>query len=166
MWEGVDIYKICKPAACSFMKKVTHLQQFTYMYIFNCYLSAPRPTFGHYQGDSLTQPILIVCILRIRPEGHWEPRNELGSLSSVKHLVGFEAGTFRFWSECLNQLGHSFRRGNTVKVYILRNSLECLHMIFVRFFFSATTLQYKQLKIEFYFSKESYNEEQLTLLST
>ena len=27
-------------------------------------------------------------------------------------------------------------------------------------FFSATTLQYKQLKIEFYFSNESYNEEQ------
>ena len=33
-------------------------------------------------------------------------------------------------------------------------------MIFVSFFFSATTLQYKQLKIEFYFSNESYNEEQ------
>ena len=33
-------------------------------------------------------------------------------------------------------------------------------MIFVSFFFSATILQYKQLKIEFYFSNESYNEEQ------
>ena len=31
---------------------------------------------------------------------------------------------------------------------------------FWQFFFSATTLQYKQLKIEFYFSNESYNEEQ------
>ena len=49
---------------------------------------------------------------------------------------------------------------NSVKVNILRNSLECLHMIFGSFFFSATTLQYKQLKIEFYFSNESYNEEQ------
>ena len=27
-------------------------------------------------------------------------------------------------------------------------------------FFSTTRLQYKQLKIEFYFSNESYNEEQ------
>ena len=105
-----------------------------YIYIFNCYLSAPRPTLDHYQGGSLTHPILIVCILHIRPEGYWEPRNEVGSLSSVKRLVGFEAGTFRFWSECLNQLGHSSRRGNSVKVYILKNSLKCLHMIFVSFF--------------------------------
>ena len=33
-------------------------------------------------------------------------------------------------------------------------------MTFVSSFFSATTLQYKQLKIEFYFATESYNEEQ------
>ena len=33
-------------------------------------------------------------------------------------------------------------------------------MIFVSFFFSATILQYKQLKIEFYFFNESYNEEE------
>ena len=31
---------------------------------------------------------------------------------------------------------------------------------FGSFFFSATKLQYKQLKIKFYFSNESYNEEQ------
>ena len=30
--------------------------------------------------------------------------------------------------------------------HILRNTLECLHMILVSFFFSATILQYKQLK--------------------
>ena len=33
-------------------------------------------------------------------------------------------------------------------------------MIFFFFFLSATILQCKQLKIEFYFSNESYNEEQ------
>ena len=49
---------------------------------------------------------------------------------------------------------------NFVKVNILRNSLECLHIIFVSCFFSATILQYKKLKIEFCFSNESYNEEQ------
>ena len=48
-----------------------------------------------------------------------------------------------------------------VKVNILINSLECLHIIFVSCFFSATILQYKKLKIEFYFSNESYNEEQV-----
>ena len=49
---------------------------------------------------------------------------------------------------------------NAVKLNILRNSLECLRMAFVSFFFSATTLQYKQLKKEFHFSNESYTEEQ------
>ena len=50
---------------------------------------------------------------------------------------------------------------NFVKLKILRNSLKCLHMIFVSVFFpSATILQYKQSKIEFYFFNESYNEEQ------
>ena len=78
--RGVDIYKVCKPAECTFMKKVTHLQWFKYL-------------------------------------------------------------------------------ANFVKVNILRNSLECLHMIFV-FFFSATILQYRQLNLGFYLSNESYNEEQ------
>ena len=64
VWEGVDIYKICTPPACSFLKKVTQLQPFKY-------------------------------------------------LSNSNLLV----------------------------------------------FFSATTLQYKQLKTAFYFSNESYNEE-------
>ena len=35
-----------------------------------------------------------------------------------------------------------FAEGHT-----LRNTLECLHIIFVSLFFSATVLQYKQLKI-------------------
>ena len=26
---------------------------------FNCYLAAPRPTLGHYWGDSLNHPMLI-----------------------------------------------------------------------------------------------------------
>ena len=60
VWERVDIYKVCKPAACSFMKRVTHLQWFKYL-------------------------------------------------------------------------------ANFVKVNILRNSLECLYMIFVSFF---SQLQY------------------------
>ena len=85
MREGSYIYKISKLAACSFMKKVTHLQRFKYLAI-------------------------------------------------------------------------------AVKLNILKNSLECLDMVFVKFFFSATTLQYKQLKIEFYFSNKSYNEEQEILL--
>ena len=51
--------------------------------------------------------MLIACVLHIRPEGHWEPRNEVGSQSLAERLVGFELGTFWFWSHCLNPLGHS-----------------------------------------------------------
>ena len=75
----------------------------------NCYLAAPRPTLGHYQGGSFTHPMLMTCILHIRTEGHREPRSEVGSLSPAERLVGFEPGTFRFWSQRLNPLGHSPR---------------------------------------------------------
>ena len=67
-----------------------------YIYIFNCYLAAPRPTLGHYRGGSLTQPMLITCVLHIRPEGHREVNNEVGSLRLAQCLVGFELGTFQF----------------------------------------------------------------------
>ena len=69
------------------------LQEF---FFFNCYLADPRPTLGHSQGDSLTNPMLIAAFYLIRPEGHREPRNEVGSLSPAERLAGFEPGTFRF----------------------------------------------------------------------
>ena len=37
----------------------------------------------------------------------WLPQGQLWSLSLAEHLVGFELGTFRFWPQCLNPLGHS-----------------------------------------------------------
>ena len=61
---------------------------------FNYNLAAQRPTLGHYQGGSLSHLMLIACVLHIQPEGHWDPCNEVGSLSPVEHLVGFELGTF------------------------------------------------------------------------
>ena len=63
---------------------------------FSCYLAVPRPTLGHSQGDSLTNLILITAFVHVRPEGHWEPGNKVGSLSSDKYLAGFELGTFEF----------------------------------------------------------------------
>ena len=66
------------------------------------------PTLGHSRGDSLTNPMLITAFfVHIRPEGHREPRNEVGSLSPAERLVGFEPGTFRFIVQRLNPLGHS-----------------------------------------------------------
>ena len=45
-----------------------------------------------------------------------------------------------------------------VKVILRPPGMSAYDFFF--FFFSATILQCKQLKIEFYFSNESYNEEQ------
>ena len=75
------------------MKSVTSDEFF---FFFNCYLAAQRTTLGHYQGGCFTHPMLITAFLPIRPEGHREPRNEVGSLSPAEHLVGFEPGTFQF----------------------------------------------------------------------
>ena len=79
----------------------------TIFFFFNCYLAVPRPTLGHSQGDSLTNPMLITAFAHIQPEGHQEPRNKVGFLSLAEHLAGFEPGTFRFLLQCLNPLGHS-----------------------------------------------------------
>ena len=65
-------------------------------YFFNLYLAAPLPTLAHYRGDSLTHPMLITTFHLAWPEGHPEPRGEVGSLSPVERLAGFEPGTFQF----------------------------------------------------------------------
>ena len=99
--------KIKKPEFISHMGKLyTILQEILYRFLFislkiqdiffNCYLAVPQPTLDHSQGDSLTNPMLITAFVHIRPEGHREPRNEVGSLSPAKRLAGFEPGTFRF----------------------------------------------------------------------
>ena len=83
------------------------LFQVTTGIFFICYLAAPRPPLGHYHGCSPTRPMVITCVFRIRPEGHRGPCSVVGSLSPAGCLVGFEARTFRFWSQRLNPLGHS-----------------------------------------------------------
>ena len=59
------------------------------------------------QGDSLTHLMLITEFLQFWPEGYREPRNEVGYLSRAEFLVGIDPGTFRFWFNRLNVLGHS-----------------------------------------------------------
>ena len=65
-------------------------------FFFNCCLAAPRPTSGHYRWGQSHSPDVNHCISHIRPEGHREPRSEVGSLSQAERLAGFEPGTFRF----------------------------------------------------------------------
>ena len=40
--------------------------------------------------------MLILVFLYIWPQGYWEPRNKIGSLSPAERLVGFESWNFRF----------------------------------------------------------------------
>ena len=63
---------------------------------FNCYLADPQQTFGHYQGDSFTHPVLITAFCYIQPSRKWDPRNQFGTLSQIELLVGFEQGTLPF----------------------------------------------------------------------
>ena len=78
--------------------------------LFGC----PTANFGPLSRRQPHSPMLITYILHIRPEGHWKPHNVVGSLSPAEHLVGFEAGTFQFWSHCLNPLGHSISNKSCV----------------------------------------------------
>ena len=64
-------------------------------YFFNFYLAAQRPTLGHYRGDNLTHPMLFIAFFLASPDGHWEPRDEVGSLSPVERPARIKSGTFR-----------------------------------------------------------------------
>ena len=72
-------------------------------------MPAPWPTFDHSQGDSLTNLVLITSFDRFRPKGYWESCNKFGSLIPAENLVEFKPGTFWFWLQLLNPLGHLWR---------------------------------------------------------
>ena len=73
---------------------------------FNCYSAAPPPrqTLGHYPGGSRTHPLLITAFLHVRPEGHWEPRNEVAALSPAKLQVGLNRDPSDFVYNALTHL--------------------------------------------------------------
>ena len=75
------------------------------MFFFNCCLAAAWLSRAITEGGSLTHLMLITAFLHVWPKGHGEPRNEVGSLSPAKCQVGL--GTFQFWLQRLNPLGHS-----------------------------------------------------------
>ena len=61
-----------------------------FLLFFKCYLAVPRPTLGYSQGDSLTNLMLITAFVQVRPKGHREPHNEVGSLSLAECLADFD----------------------------------------------------------------------------
>ena len=73
------------------------------MNVFNCFLTAPRPTLGHSQRDSLTKPMLITTFELFWPEGHREPRNYVGSLSPTERLVGLKRELSNSYHNALSQ---------------------------------------------------------------
>ena len=79
-------------------KEMAKLKLMSFFFFFNCYLAAPRPTLGHYRGDSLTHPILITAFLHIRPEGHRENlylfSKQTFTLTANKRLHVFLEGPF------------------------------------------------------------------------
>ena len=73
---------------------IPRLMIFICFIFLNFCLSAPRPTLGHYQGDSLTHPVLTTAFQQFQPEGYREPLIEVGSLA--ERLARLELRTFRF----------------------------------------------------------------------
>ena len=106
---------------------------YVFLFFFNCYLTVPRSTFGHSQGDSLTNRMLITAFAHIQPEGHLEPRNEVGSLSPAERLAGFEPGTFRFLLQRLNPLGHS------PQVHVFSQFYITIHCNYTRYYTASST---------------------------
>ena len=73
--------------------------------------------FGSLSREHLPSPDVNHCVLNIRPQGHWEPYNKVGSLSPGQRLVGLAPGTFQFSLQCLNARGHSpqlIHRGHVI----------------------------------------------------
>ena len=54
--------------------------------------------------------MLITCIFTYSTHRLPKSHSKVGSLSLAKCQVGFEPGTFRFWSQCLYPLGHSVQQ--------------------------------------------------------
>ena len=65
--------------------------------LFISYLATPRLTLAHWQRGSLTHPLLITMLFQVWPEGHREPRNEIGSRRLAERIAEFEPRTFWFW---------------------------------------------------------------------
>ena len=60
---------------------------FIFFFIFlQLYLAAPRPTLSHYREDCLTHPMLILALFKFHPEGHWNPRNDVGFRSPAERI--------------------------------------------------------------------------------
>ena len=58
---------------------------------FITYLSAIRPTLGHWK-EGLTHPMFIKILFQLRTESHREPHKGLGTQSLTKYIIRIRAG--------------------------------------------------------------------------
>ena len=117
---GVPVFK----TLASF-KAASAFHPFEVDFIFNCYLTAPRPTLGHYRGDSLIHPILIPAFLQFRPEGH---RNLVPGVR--RKLVARGKMSPRSGSAALIQLNPIHEKGtkkNNNKIFKFQKSRTSLY---------------------------------------
>ena len=102
-WSGQTLSsKFGKGSNQHFVFKVV-LADLFFKLLFGC----PTTNFGPLLRRKPHSPNVNHCVLHIRPEGHREPRYEVGSLNPAKCLTWFDPGTFRFWLQCLTPLSHS-----------------------------------------------------------
>ena len=76
---------------------------------FNCYLTVPRPTLGHYRGGNLTHSMFnhCVCTFSTRRSPRALQQGRVPTPGGAQS--GVEPGTFRFLLQRLKPLGHSPR---------------------------------------------------------
>ena len=67
-------------------KKLFHNFFLFFFLLFGCLKANFQPLSRRHPHS----PNVNNCILHIRPKGHWEPHNKVGSVSPAKHLVDFE----------------------------------------------------------------------------
>ena len=88
----MEIYSVsCKKNITNKNSSARRTKQSRLM-LFGC----PTANFGILSRGQPHSPDVNHCILHIQPEGHREPRSEVGSLSPAEPLVGFELVTFQF----------------------------------------------------------------------
>ena len=93
----VFVLKNCAPKLSNSLAEFFNicLKESFFHTFFNWYFAVPWPTLGHYWEDTLTHLMLITAFLQFWPNGHQEPHSEVGFLSFIDDLVGFEPVTIQ-----------------------------------------------------------------------
>ena len=95
-WVEVNFYKdhITIILNLPFVLKLkTILKSTDVVVIFYQLLGCPKVIFRPLQGGNHSHSMLIAALFHTRPEGHREPRNEIGSLISAERNSAIPTGS-------------------------------------------------------------------------